>query len=68
MISSSANLKLAEHCSGDCSEEEINAARDQCTAEYESSNPGAQCDCHCHGAEGTEFILLITLQADLIIS
>lgn len=51
-----ANLKLAEHCTGDCSNDEIDAARDQCTTEYEANNPGAQCDCHCHGAEGMKCI------------
>jgi len=47
-----ANLTLPDHCTGECSDEEIEAARDQCTSEYESNNPTAACDCHCHGTEG----------------
>ncbi|KIW99535.1 uncharacterized protein Z518_11274 [Rhinocladiella mackenziei CBS 650.93] len=40
------------HCTGVCSDEEIEAARDQCTAEYESGGGGdEECDCHCHGEE-----------------
>jgi hypothetical protein len=50
-----ANLNITEHCTGECSDEEIDAARDQCTTEYESSNPSTECDCHCHGAEGMQF-------------
>lgn len=59
------NLAFTEHCTGECSDEEIEVARDQCTSQYESNNPSAECDCHCHGAEGmvkpTKYIVYMML-------